>query len=113
MRTTGKTDVTGLFKYFKEHVDPEFVRFETSFRSRSLPELARLASFFKSWNDNPSGSDLPIEAVVVEAETDVEVIVPDTSCEQLLQDQEKRLAASHAEEIGRLEAQLRESARTN
>ena len=61
MRNTGKTDVTGLFKYFKEHVDPEFIRFETSFRSRSVPELTRLAEFFKAWNDNPAGTEVAAE----------------------------------------------------
>src|SRR5579862_8634275 len=104
MRTTGKTDVSGLFKYFKEHVDPEFVRFETSFRSRSVPELARLATFFKSWNDNPAGADEVVEAVAADSTTETEAGVEtgngasEVSCEQLLQEQERRLAAAHAEE---------------
>jgi hypothetical protein len=109
MRSTGKSDLTGLFKYYKEQVDPEFVRFETSFKSRTLPELARLAAFFKSWNDDPAGSDPHVEAPVPVEENETS----ETSCEQLLQEQEKRLNAAHAEEIARLENQLRESIHAN
>src|SRR5580700_8482473 len=109
MRSTGKTDLTGLFKYYKEHVDPEFVRFETSFKSRTLPELARLAAFFKSWNDDPTGSD-----ILGEASAPLEdAVSSEMPCEQLLQEQEKRLATVHAEEISRLECQLRDSMRAN
>lgn len=111
MRTTGKTDLTGLFKYYKEHVDPEFVRFETSFKSRTLPELVRLVNFFKSWNDDPAGTVTPQDAVVEIAGPDSSISV--APCEQLLQEQEKKLTAAHADEIGRIEAQLRDSLRAN
>src|SRR5580700_2129679 len=99
MRSTGKTDLTGLFKYYKEHVDPEFVRFETSFKSRTLPELARLASFFKTWNDDPAGTENLADGQIPAEETESS----EMPCEQLLQEQEKRLGAAHAEEISRLE----------
>ncbi len=118
MRTTGKTDVTGLFKYYKEHVDPEFLRFETNFRSRSLTELARLATFFKTWNDDPAGTATPTEALVETTTdtTEVDATVSTTStdnCDGQLADLEKRLNAAHAEEISKLEGQLKETSRTN
>ena len=109
MRSTGKSDLTGLFKYYKEHVDPEFVRFETSFKSRTLGELARLATFFKTWNDDPAGTDVVGEATAHSEDAGSS----EATCEQLLQEQEKRLAAAHAEDISRLESQLRESMRAN
>jgi hypothetical protein len=109
MRSTGKTDLTGLFKYYKEHVDPEFVRFETSFKSRTLQELARLASFFKTWNDDPAGTENLMGSSAPAEENGS----PEMPCEQLLQEQEKRLGAAHAEEISRLECQLRDAMRAN
>ncbi len=109
MRSTGKSDLTGLFKYYKEHVDPEFVRFETSFKSRTLGELARLATFFKTWNDDPAGTEVVVEAPARTEESGSS----EATCEQQLQDQEKRLAAAHAEDITRLENQLRDSMRAN
>ncbi len=112
MRNTGKADVTGLFKYFKEHVDPEFLRFETNFRSRTVPELTRLAAFFKAWNDNPAGSGEAVVEVEV-GETPVEAAPPSGTSEQQLQDLEKKLNSAHQEEIHKLEGQLRDALSKN
>jgi hypothetical protein len=112
MRSPGKTDLTGLFKYYKEHVDPEFVRFETSFKSRTLTELARLATFFKTWNDDPAGTEIVVETSASGGDSE-EDGTSEAPCEQLLLEQEKRLTAAHGEEIARLESQLRDSLRAN
>jgi len=112
MRNTGKVDVTGLFKFFKEHVDPEFLRFESNFRSRSVPELARLAAFFKAWNDDPAGKST--EGIVIEpAAEDGEVVTSNDSCEQQLLELEKRLIAAHQDELVSLEAQLKDAVSKN
>ncbi len=70
MRSGARADLKDLNEVFKKEVDPQFVRFESGFRSRTVSELERLAALFKAWNDDPAGdkiSEVINAAVALEA----------------------------------------------
>ena len=111
MRSGARADLKDLNEVFKKEVDPQFVRFESGFRSRTVAELERLAALFKAWNDDPAGdkiSEVINAAVALEA---IEAPVATASApasedvSQLLQEHEKQKARLQ-EEIDQLRARV-------
>jgi hypothetical protein len=112
MRSGARADLKDLNEVFKKEVDPQFVRFESGFRSRTVPELERLAALFKAWNDDPLGDKITevinAAAALEPAEPVAAPVVTAAATEDMAQviQEHERQKARLQEEIEQLRASV-------